>query len=142
MRAVMGGKVTLGKARWLRCKGRVPTCGRLGVSENSLVGWSRGGEASLDTSSALPSRESDKRTCGWGGGSMGAAEPADSQEEGGHGSDLQRVNKDLGDQATERPYLGVLFALRLSVDGVENELAGFHRFDRNPMELEKEKDAE
>lgn len=46
------------------------------------------------------------------------------------------------DNGLGKPYLGVSSTLRLMVDGVEKELVGFHRLDRNPIELEKEKEDE
>lgn len=54
-----------GIALWLRCRLRCRTCGRLGVVEHGRGGRSRVGEPWLETSSALPSRESDRRTLDW-----------------------------------------------------------------------------
>src|SRR6478735_6308966 len=60
--AVIGGRVTDGTALWLRCRLRCRTWGRLGVVEDGRGGISRDGEPWLETSSALPSRDIDRRT--------------------------------------------------------------------------------
>lgn len=55
----------LGRALWLRCMLRCRTCGRIGVVEDGLGGKVREGEAWLETTSAFPSRDSDRRTLDW-----------------------------------------------------------------------------
>lgn len=57
----------LGMALWLRCKLRGRGCGRVSVVEEGLGGGCREGEASLETSSALPSSDKESLTCdlGW-----------------------------------------------------------------------------
>lgn len=92
--------------------------------EEGLGGMLRVGEAWLETSSALPSRDSDKRTLDWDW-LEGGCDGSEEHEEGGYGSNLR-------ESSPPRPM----------VDGVEKELPRFHRFDSQPTELDMELDSE
>lgn len=63
--AVIGGRVTAGIVLWLRCRLRCRTWGKLGVVEDGRGGISREGEPWLETSSAFPSKDIDRRTLDW-----------------------------------------------------------------------------
>lgn len=79
------------------------------------------GETWLETSSAFPSRDSDRRTLDWDEGWDGSEE----HEDGGKGSNRK-------ESSPPRPR----------VAGVEKELPRFHRFARYPTELDMELDRE